>query len=106
MTSKSRLTVTVNKETHEKAKKIAKEKHISLSGVIENYLEFFINPYVYCFNCGEKFDSKEAQTCPKCTMMICPSCQTCSCGLDQNTSQAVYQMRKVYEDLLRGRVNQ
>lgn len=106
MSTKSRLTVTVDQDILEEAKKITKEKRLPLSGIIENFLEYLIDPYVYCFNCGKKFHSKETDTCPKCTMMICPGCNTCSCDLDETTSQAIYQMKKVYEDLLKGRVNE
>lgn len=103
-TTKSRLTITLDKDLHTKSKKICKERHIKLSGVIENFLEYFANPYVYCFKCGEKFSTHNGEVCPKCTWIRCPACNTCGCELSEDVSKAIYPMRKVYEDLLQGRL--
>ena len=104
--SKTKLTITVDKTVVERAKKVAKEKRIPLSRLIENFLDFFSKPEVYCFQCGEKFDSVEAELCAKCGWMICPNCKVCRCGLDEETAVAVFHMRRVYENLLAGRVKQ
>jgi hypothetical protein len=101
---KTRQTVTVDKDVLNKAKKVCEDKHIPLSGAIENFLNFFSNPWVYCFKCSEKFNVGKAELCPKCGWLKCPKCGVCRCGLDEVTAIAVYHMRKVYEDLLSGRV--
>ena len=103
-TSKTRLDLSISEDVLEKAKRIAKEKGIPLSRLIENFLKFFNDPWVYCFKCGEKFDSFNSKLCPKCGWMICPKCSTCGCGLDEKTVAASFHMRRVYEDLLAGRV--
>ena len=101
---KTRLTVTVDKEVLAKAKEEAKRKRIPISRVVENFLRFFAKPEVYCFKCGEKFSVEEAKLCPKCGWMICPKCEACRCGLSEETAIAVFHMRRVYEELLAGRV--
>lgn len=101
---KTKLTVTVDKSVLDEAKKVSREKHVSLSGAIENFLKFFTRPEVYCFKCGEKFSSIDAKLCPKCGWLVCPKCNVCRCGLDEDTAVAVFHMRRVYEDLLAGRV--
>jgi len=98
------LTITLEKEILEKAKKEAKEKRIPLSRVIEKFLKFFANPEVYCFKCGKKFGVSEAELCPKCGWMICPECKACRCELGEEAAIAVFHMRRVYEELLVGRV--
>jgi len=101
---KQKFTTTIGKNILEKAKKTSQEKHIPLSGVIENFLKFFADPWIYCFKCGEKFDAKEGEFCPKCGWVRCPKCGACRCGLEEDTAVAVFHMRRVYEDLLAGRV--
>jgi hypothetical protein len=101
--SKARQTVTLDKNILDEAKKVCDSKHIPLSGAIENFLEFFAKPWVYCFKCGEKFYA-DAELCPKCGWLKCPKCGACRCGLDDDTAVAVFHMRRVYEDLLGGRV--
>lgn len=101
---KVKLTVTVDEKVLNEAKKVSAEKHIPLSGVIENFLKFFINPWVYCFRCGEKFSVEKAELCAKCGWLKCSKCGVCRCGLEEDTAIAIFHMRKVYEDLLSGRV--
>ena len=101
---KVKLTVTVDKEVKEEAMRVSREKRIPLSRAIENFLKFFAKPEVYCFKCGEKFSVDEAELCPKCGWMICPNCKACRCGLSEETAIAVFHMRRVYEELLAGRV--
>jgi len=96
--------VTIDREVLERAKRAADEKRIPISRLIENYLEFYVNPRVYCFKCGEEFSSTNSKLCPKCGWMICPKCGACRCGLGEETAVAVFHMRRVYEDLLGGRV--
>lgn len=104
MPPKTKLTLSIDKEVLNKAKEIAEQKRVPLSRAVENFLEFFANPIVYCFKCGEKFESAKSKLCPKCGWMICPECKVCRCGLDEETAVAVFYMRRVYEDLLTGRV--
>ncbi|MEM3660243.1 MAG: DUF6364 family protein [Thermoproteota archaeon] len=102
--SKTKLTVTIDEKVLAGAKKACEGKRIPLSRAVENFLQFFANPEVYCFKCGEKFSAAEAKICPKCGWMICPKCKICRCGLSEETAVAVFHMRRVYEDLLAGRV--
>ena len=101
---KTKLTITVDEKVLKEAKKVSKEKRIPLSGAIENFLKFFTKPEVYCFKCGERFSSDDAKLCPKCGWLKCLKCGTCRCGLEEDTAIAVFHMRRVYEDLLSGRV--
>lgn len=104
--SKVKLTLSIEEEILNRSKEVSDEKHIPLSRLIENFLRFFNEPHVYCFKCGEKFDSDAAELCPKCGWMKCPNCRVCRCGLDDETAVAVFHMRRVYEDLLVGRVKE
>ena len=103
---KARFTITVDRDVLEKAKKLAEEKHIPVSGLIENFLDFFGDPKVYCFKCGEGFYSSDSELCPKCGWMKCSKCGVCRCDLDEDVAVAVFHMRRVYEDLLIGRVKE
>ena len=103
---KTRLTVTVDEGILNKAKEEAGRKRIPVSRLIENFLKFFAKPEVYCFKCGVRFGSVDAQLCPKCGWMICPECKACRCGLSEETAIAVFHMRRIYEELLAGRVKQ
>jgi predicted RNA-binding Zn-ribbon protein involved in translation (DUF1610 family) len=104
MPIKAKLTLSVDKKILNEAKKAAEQKHVPLSRVVENFLDFFSNPRVYCFKCGDRFDSSVAGLCPKCGWLICPKCKTCRCGLNEEIATSVFYMRRVYEDLLSGRV--
>ena len=102
--TKIKLTITIDKNILNSAKKVADQKHIPISRLIENFLKFFTDPWLYCFKCGEKFVSEEAKLCPKCGWLVCPKCGVCRCSLDEGTAVAVFHMRRVYEELLSGRV--
>jgi len=104
MTDKVKLTITINKNLLDIVKERVKSKGLSLSRIIENFLEFYVNPYVYCFKCGEKFFVNKAEVCPKCGWLKCVNCGACRCELDDETAAAVFHMRRVYEDLLMGRI--
>jgi hypothetical protein len=104
--SKAKLTVTIEREILDKAKVVAEEKRIPISRLIENFLNFLTNPYVYCFKCGERFYSSNSKVCIKCGWLICPKCGACGCGLSEEAASAIFHMRRVYEDLLAGRVKQ
>lgn len=104
--SKERLTVTVDREILQRAKKQAERKGIPVSKLIENFLSFFVNPRIYCFKCGEQFTADESELCPKCEWMLCPRCNACRCNLSEESIKAVFHMRRVYEDLLVGRVKE
>ena len=101
---KHKLTVTIDADVLNKAKKVAQQKNIPLSRIIENFLDFFSNPYVYCFRCGKRFDIESANICIRCSCMKCPQCGTCGCNLSEETAKAIFEMRRVYEDLLGGKV--
>ena len=103
---KTRLTVTVEENVLVKAKEEARRKRIPLSRLVENFLTFFAKPEVYCFKCGERFSVKEADLCPKCGWMICPKCKACRCVLSEEAAIAVFHMRRIYEELLAGRVKE
>jgi len=103
---KTRVTLTIDKNILQKAKKMAEEIRIPISGLVEKFLDFFGNPKVYCFKCGEGFYSSESELCPKCGWMRCPQCGVCRCDLDEDVAVAVFHMRRVYEDLLIGRVKE
>lgn len=104
--SKTKLTLSVNENVLKDAKKTAAKKRIPVSRLVENFLEFFRKPYVYCFKCGDRLDSDDAELCPKCGWMICPKCKACRCELSEETAIAVFYMRRIYEELLAGRVKQ
>jgi len=104
MTFKTKLTLSIDKGILNEAKRTVEEKRIPLSRAVENFLEFLANPKVYCFKCGEKFRVNEAQLCPKCGWLLCTNCGACGCGLSEETAVAVFHMRRVYEDLLIGKV--
>jgi hypothetical protein len=104
--TKERLNITIDRKVKQKALEEARRKNIPISRLIENFLGFFANPGVYCYKCGEEFHSSNSKLCPKCGQMICPKCGSCGCGLGEETSIAVIHMRRVYEDLLAGRVKE
>ena len=101
---KAKLTVTIDNEILREAKEEAKRKNLPLSRVIENFLKFFADPEVYCFVCGEKFKVRGAKLCSKCGWLVCPKCGACRCKLGDEAASVAFYMRKVYEDLLVGRV--
>ena len=102
--AKARLTLTVDNRVLKRAKEAADRKRIPLSRLIENFLIFFASPEVYCFKCGERFRSTETELCLKCGWMRCPKCNACGCKVSEETAAAIFHMRKVYEDLLAGRI--
>jgi len=101
---KVKISATIDEDILEHSKRICDEKNIPLSRVIENFLRFFSNPWVYCFSCGKKFTISMAKTCHVCGWLVCPECGACRCSIPDNAAQALYFMRKVYEDLLMSRV--
>jgi hypothetical protein len=103
---KTKLTITVDKDVLNEAKRESKRKQVPVSRLIENFLKFFAKPEVYCFKCGERFASTQAELCPKCGWMICPKCKACRCSLSEEAAIAVFHMRRIYEELLAGRIKQ
>jgi len=101
---KTKLTISIDRKILQEAKAVAAKKHMPISGLIENFFEFFVRPQVYCFKCGEEFGAEDAEVCPKCGWLACPKCKACGCGLTREASVTAYHMRKVYEHLLGGRV--
>lgn len=104
MASKVKLTINIDKNVLDAVKNKIKSKGSSISRIVENFLEFYVNPHVYCFKCGVNFPVDEAEICPKCGWLKCVSCNACRCELSDETAAAVFHMRRVYEDLLMGKV--
>ena len=101
--TKSRITLSINTRILEKAKEKAKKERLHISNLVEKYLEFYVDPYVYCFHCGSKFDLEQGDECPVCTFAKCPTCGKCRCD-EMSNEKAIYHMRKVYEDLIKRRI--
>jgi hypothetical protein len=102
--SKVKLTITVDDAILRDAKRVATEKRMPISRAIEGFLQFYSKPEVYCFKCGEKINANETAICPRCGWMACPKCGVCRCTLSEEAAVAVYHMRRVFEELLGGRV--
>jgi hypothetical protein len=100
---KTRVTLSIDPEILKKAKSKAGEERLHLSNLVENYLDFFVDPYVYCFHCGEQFQLESGEECPVCTFAKCPHCEKCRCD-EASNDEVMYHMRKVYEDLLKRRI--
>ena len=101
---KGKLTLSIDRAIRDNTKRLAYQKRIPLSRLVEKYLDFFSNPIFYCFKCGVKFSSTQAELCLKCGWMVCPDCSRCRCGLNEEVVIALFHMRRVYEDLLGGKV--
>jgi len=101
---KVKLTLSLESEVVERAKAKASSLGVSLSKIVEDFLSFYSNPYVYCFACGVRFDVSEGEVCPSCGWLKCPSCGACRCGLGDEAAVVAFRLRKVYEDLLHGRL--
>lgn len=99
-----KLTLTVDPKVHAEAKKVADSRGFAISTLVESYMRFLANPTVYCIKCSAKFNSKDAKLCTKCSWMKCQECGACVCGLDERTATAMYNMRRVYEELIGSRV--
>jgi len=102
--TRAKLTITIDNDVLKLAKRRARESGIPLSRIIENFLQFFADPHVYCFKCGVKFKASEAEISPKCGWLTCPNCNACRCELSEETAIAIFHMRRVYEDLLSRRI--
>ncbi len=99
-----KLTLSLDGEVVERAKAKAAISGVPLSRIVEDFLSFYSNPYVYCFTCGVRFSVSEGEICPSCGWLKCPSCGACRCGLNEEAAVVAYRLRKVYEDLLHGRL--
>ena len=91
--ARTKLTLTVDPDVLAEAKAKAQSQHTSISGLVENFLQFYSEARLYCFSCGVALDVTEQETCAK-----------CGCDLGDEARQAVFHMRRVYEELLAGRV--
>ncbi len=101
---RSKLTLSVDGAIIRRAKEAARRKRIPISRLVENYLRFLSEPEVYCFGCGERFSTKKSSVCPKCGWLVHEKCGSCRCAINEDTASALFYMRKVYEELLGGRV--
>lgn len=101
---KTKLTLNVDRAVLKEAKKVSQTRNIPVSRLVETYLKFLSDPMVWCFKCGEGFEASKTDVCAKCSYLICPKCKACGCKLGEETSVAVFHMRKVYEHLLGGRL--
>ncbi len=99
-----KLTLSLDREVVENAKAKASLYGVSLSRIVEDFLRFYFNPYVYCFTCGVRFAVSEGEVCPSCGWLKCPSCGACRCSLGDEAAVVAFRLRKVYEDLLHGRL--
>lgn len=102
--SKKKLTLTIEEEVVDKAKKEAEERNTKLSASVQKFLQFFVEPWIYCFKCGKKINVKGAEVCPRCDWLKCPECGVCRCDLSEDTAEVAFYMRKIYEELLGGRL--
>jgi len=102
--NKDRFTFTIDASLSRKFKEICDERHLKYSGVLENFVRFFVNPSLYCFGCGNQFNVEGADVCTKCGWMVCTHCGICGCGLNEGVVEAIFHMRRTYEDLLMGRI--
>lgn len=101
---KTKLTLSIDGEVLEKAKKVSQIRGIPLSRLVENFLEWFSDPKVYCFRCGKEFRVSKAEVCPKCGWLKCPYCEACRCTLSEEVAESIFYLRKTFEDLLGGRL--
>ncbi|HIM33188.1 MAG TPA: hypothetical protein EYI97_01745 [Candidatus Poseidoniales archaeon] len=102
--ARTKLTLTVDPDVLAEAKAKAQSQHTSISGLVENFLQFYSEARLYCFSCGVALDVTERETCAKCGFLKCSDCAKCGCDLSDEARQAVFHMRRVYEELLAGRV--
>ncbi len=102
--ARAKLTLTVDPEVLAEAKAKAQSQHTSISGLVENFLHFYSEARLYCFSCGAGLDVAKQETCAACGFLKCADCAKCGCGLGDEARQAVFHMRRVYEELLAGRV--
>jgi len=103
---KKRVTLTIDEQVYEEAQRVVQEKGTTISAVVQNFLKFYNDPKVYCFNCGKRFSSSEAELCPLCGWMKCPECGYCRCDISDEVAKALFYMREVFEDLVSGSVKQ
>lgn len=101
---RTKLTLNIDRDILKDAKKVAESKNTPLSRMVETYMKFISDPLVWCFKCGEEFSVSASKVCPKCSYLRCIKCNACGCGLSEDTAVAVFQMRKVYEHLIGGRL--
>jgi hypothetical protein len=102
--TKTKLTLSIDKNILTAAKKACDERRIPISRLVEKFLSWVTEPEVFCFRCGRKLVSSDAKICPKCGWMICAKCKACGCKLSGETATAVFHMRRIYEELLCGRI--
>jgi len=96
---KKKLTLTVEETIIEKAKKRSHNLGLSISKIVENALNFFADPSVYCFKCGHKFLIRSSQICPRCSWYKCPKCGACACDLGDEGIKVAYYMRKTLMEI-------
>lgn len=101
---KVKITLNVDETTLRKSEKVLEGRNTPKSRAVDSFLRFVAEPYVYCFKCGEKFFVNKASVCPRCSFVKCHKCMACSCKLSEETSAAVFHMRRVYEDLIGSRI--
>jgi len=87
--------IAVDKKVLKGSKLISKNKGISLSRAIENFLRFFSDSWVCCFKYGEKFGANKGNVCPKCGLSICPQCEAYRCSLDEKVVVQIFLHERV-----------
>ena len=91
---RKKLTLSIDAEVIEKAKKKANIVGIPLSRLVERALKFFASPSVFCFYCGRKFELAKAKLCTNCGWFICPYCKSCGCKLGSEGKRVAHFFRK------------
>ncbi len=99
--SKEKLTLSIDRHILEEAKEAISNRKpkAGLSNMVETYLTFLADPLAWCFSCSEEFTASHTKACPRCNFLICPSCSACGCKLDEETTVAVRNMRRIYKYL-------
>ena len=102
--AKTKLTLTIDEDILIATKNAANKKGVSLSHLVEVFFQFFSEPNLFCFSCGVEFITRTSEECAACGWLKCPECDSCRCNLSEEVAISLYRMRKVYEQLLAGRV--
>ena len=96
---KKKLTLSVDSKLVELAKEKSVKMGISISRLVENALSYYVQPTVYCFKCGKKFNVNSSEICPKCGWYICPHCGACACKLGEEGTKVAFYMRKTLREI-------
>jgi len=96
---KKKLTLSIDEDIIEHTKRKAQERGISISKIVENALRFFVDPHVYCFSCGHRFETSGSEVCTRCGWYKCPKCGSCACSLGDEGAKVAFYMRRTLIDI-------